>query len=159
PHEFSGGQRQRVCIARALACNPKLIIADESVAALDVSTQAQIIDLLMKLQQERGLAYLFITHDMAVVEKISHRVAVLYLGQLVELGSRQAVFETPRHSYTRKLLSAVPVATPGRHVDKALVDNEIPSVVRSVKDLPTINPLAEIAPGHWVAREAVCRPV
>ena len=155
PHEFSGGQRQRICIARALACDPKLIIADESVAALDVSTQAQIIDLLMKLQQERGLAYLFITHDMAVVEKISHRVAVLYLGQLVELGSRQAVFETPRHSYTRKLLSAVPVATPGRHVDKALVVSEIPSVVRSVKDLPTINPLAEVTSGHWVAREAV----
>jgi glutathione transport system ATP-binding protein len=155
PHEFSGGQRQRICIARALACDPKLIIADESVAALDVSTQAQIIDLLMKLQQERGLAYLFITHDMAVVEKISHRVAVLYLGHLVELGSRQAVFETPRHSYTRKLLSAVPVATPGRHVDKALVVSEIPSVVRSVKDLPTINPLAEVTSGHWVAREAV----
>lgn len=155
PHEFSGGQRQRICIARALACDPKLIIADESVAALDVSTQAQIIDLLMDLQQERGLAYLFITHDMAVVEKISHRVAVLYSGQLVELGSRQAVFETPRHSYTRKLLSAVPVAIPGRHVDKALADTEIPSVVRSVNDVPKINPLAEMAPGHWVARETV----
>ncbi|MEO6984774.1 MAG: ABC transporter ATP-binding protein [Paralcaligenes sp.] len=154
PHEFSGGQRQRICIARALACNPKLIIADESVAALDVSTQAQIIDLLMQLQQDHGLAYLFITHDMAVVEKISHRVAVLYLGQLVELGSRQAVFETPLHSYTRKLLSAVPVATPGRHVDTALIAGEIPSVVRRVDDPPKINSFAEIVPGHWVADES-----
>ncbi len=153
PHEFSGGQRQRICIARALACNPRLIIADECVAALDVSTQAQIIDLLMQLQQDRHLAYLFITHDMAVVEKISHRVAVLYLGQLVELGSRQSVFETPLHSYTRKLLSAVPVATPGRHVNTALISGEIPSVVRRISDVPVINPLRQAAAGHWVARE------
>jgi glutathione transport system ATP-binding protein len=158
PHEFSGGQRQRICIARALACDPKLIIADESVAALDVSTQAQIIDLLMQLQQDRDLAYLFITHDMAVVEKISHRVAVLYLGQLVELGSRQAVFETPLHSYTRKLLSAVPVATPGRHVDTSLISGEIPSVVRRVGDAPTLRPLEQAAEGHWVAREAAPSP-
>ncbi|MBP6018110.1 MAG: ABC transporter ATP-binding protein [Burkholderiaceae bacterium] len=153
PHEFSGGQRQRICIARALACDPKLIIADESVSALDVSTQAQIVDLLMGLQQQRGLAYLFITHDMAVVEKISHRVAVLYLGQLVELGSRQAVFESPRHSYTRTLLSAVPVAIPGRHIDTDLIVGDIPSVVRSVDDMPVIHPLFEVAPGHWVASE------
>lgn len=153
PHEFSGGQRQRICIARALACDPKLIIADESVSALDVSTQAQIVDLLMKLQQQRGLAYLFITHDMAVVEKISHRVAVLYLGQLVELGTRQAVFETPRHSYTRNLLSAVPIATPGRHINTQLMASEIPSVVRRADDQPTVHPLYEVSPGHWVARE------
>lgn len=155
PHEFSGGQRQRICIARALACDPKLIIADESVSALDVSTQAQIVDLLMGLQQQRGLAYLFITHDMAVVEKISHRVAVLYLGQLVELGSRQAVFESPRHSYTRTLLSAVPVAIPGRHIDTDLIVGDIPSVVRSVDDMPVIHSLSEVAPGHWVASETV----
>ncbi|MFP5406861.1 MAG: oligopeptide/dipeptide ABC transporter ATP-binding protein, partial [Gammaproteobacteria bacterium] len=153
PHEFSGGQCQRICIARALACKPRLIIADECVAALDVSTQAQIIDLLMQLQQDHHLAYLFITHDMAVVEKISHRVAVLYLGQLVELGSRQAVFETPLHPYTRKLLSAVPVATPGRHVNTALISGEIPSVVRRIDDLPVVNPLVQASAGHWVARE------
>ena len=111
PHEFSGGQRQRVCIARALASN-KLIIADESVSALDVSIQAQILNLLMDLQKDRGLSYLFITHDMAVVEKVSHRVAVLYLGQIVELGTRRQIFESPQHAYTRKLLAAVPVAEP-----------------------------------------------
>lgn len=115
PHEFSGGQRQQVCIARALVSDPKLIIADEALSALDVSIQAQIINLFMDLQAERGLAYLFISHDMAVVEKISHRVAVLYLGQIMELGSRRQVFETPGHAYTRKLLSAVPVADPTRN--------------------------------------------
>ncbi|AWK89818.1 glutathione ABC transporter ATP-binding protein GsiA (plasmid) [Azospirillum thermophilum] len=114
PHEFSGGQRQRVCIARALASDPKLIIADEALSALDVSIQAQIINLFMDLQAERGLAYLFISHDMAVVEKMSHRVAVLYLGQIMEMGSRRQIFETPAHDYTRRLLSAVPVADPGR---------------------------------------------
>ncbi|TGU09562.1 ABC transporter ATP-binding protein, partial [bacterium M00.F.Ca.ET.156.01.1.1] len=105
-----GGQRQRVCIARALASDPKLIIADEALSALDVSIQAQIINLFMDLQAERGLAYLFISHDMAVVEKMSHRVAVLYLGQIMQMGSRRQVVETPTHDYTRRLLSAVPVA-------------------------------------------------
>ncbi|MFD2263164.1 dipeptide ABC transporter ATP-binding protein [Lacibacterium aquatile] len=154
PHEFSGGQRQRICIARALSCDPKLIIADESVSALDVSIQAQIIDLLMELQQRRKLAYLFITHDMAVVEKISHRVAVLYMGQIVEIGPRPAVLETPRHSYTQKLLSAVPVPEPGRHVDRRLITGEIPSPVRKAGDEPTLNQMIEIAGGHWVAAES-----
>ncbi|WP_035181710.1 dipeptide ABC transporter ATP-binding protein [Achromobacter xylosoxidans] len=154
PHEFSGGQRQRICIARALASDPKLIIADESVSALDVSIQAQILNLLMDLQKDRGLSYLFITHDMAVVEKVSHRVAVLYLGQIVELGTRRQIFESPQHAYTRKLLAAVPVAEPGRHIDTSLIEGEIPSPVRRVGDEPAIIPLVEFAPGHRVARAA-----
>jgi len=155
PHEFSGGQRQRVCIARALACNPKLVIADESVSALDVSIQAQIIDLLMALQAERRLSYLFITHDMAVVEKISHRVAVMYLGQIVEIGRRQDIFENPQHPYTRKLLAAVPVAEPGRLIDARLIQGEIPSPVRKVGDEPGILTFTEVSPGHRVAQVPV----
>ena len=151
PHELSGGQRQRVCIARALACNPQLIIADESVSALDVSIQAQIIDLLMELQARLKLSYLFITHDMAVVEKISHRVAVMYLGQIVEIGSRQDIFENPQHPYTKKLLAAVPIAEPGRTIDARLIEGEIPSPVRKVGNEPTILRFREVAPGHRVA--------
>ncbi|MFI5445181.1 dipeptide ABC transporter ATP-binding protein [Polaromonas sp. UC242_47] len=154
PHEMSGGQRQRVCIARALACNPKLIIADESVSALDVSIQAQIIDLLMALQAQRKLSYLFITHDMAVVEKISHRVAVMYLGQIVEIGHRQDIFENPQHAYTKKLLAAVPVAEPGRHIDARLIQGEIPSPVRKVGNEPAILRFNEVRPGHLVAQAA-----
>nr|WP_269061648.1 dipeptide ABC transporter ATP-binding protein [Thalassospira xiamenensis] len=151
PHEFSGGQRQRICIARALASNPKLIIADEALSALDVSIQAQIINLFMELQEEHGLAYLFISHDMAVVEKMSHRVAVLYLGQVAELGSRQQVLETPTHPYTQRLLSAVPVADPTILRDRILMDGEIPSPIRRVGDEPAILAHREIAPGHFVA--------
>ena len=152
PHEFSGGQRQRICIARALASRPKLIIADEALSALDVSIQAQIIDLFMELQAEQGLAYLFISHDMAVVERISHRIAVLYLGQLVELGTRRQVMETPGHPYTKRLLSAVPVADPAHRSDHAPMEGESPSPMRRIGDEPAILRHQEIAPGHFVAR-------
>jgi glutathione transport system ATP-binding protein len=154
PHEFSGGQRQRVCIARALASDPKLIIADEALSALDVAIQAQVINLFMDLQAERGLAYLFISHDMAVVEKMSHRVAVLFLGQIMEMGSRRQIFESPAHDYTRRLLSAVPVADPSRRSRRALLDGEIPSPVRAVGDDPAVLPLEEVQPGHFVRRSA-----
>ncbi|KAA0572864.1 ABC transporter ATP-binding protein [Azospirillum sp. Sh1] len=154
PHEFSGGQRQRVCIARALASDPKLIIADEALSALDVSIQAQVINLFMDLQAERGLAYLFISHDMAVVEKMSHRVAVLFLGQIMEMGSRRQIFESPAHDYTRRLLSAVPVADPSRRSRRALLDGEIPSPIRAVGDDPAVLPLEEVQPGHFVRRSA-----
>lgn len=151
PHEFSGGQRQRLCIARALGLNPKLIIADEAVSALDVSIQAQVINLMMDLQAELGLAYLFISHDMAVVERVSHRVAVMYLGEIVEIGSRQAVFENPSHPYTQKLMAAVPVADPSkRREDLRLMTDEIPSPIKPVGFEPEIKPMLEVGPGHYV---------
>ncbi len=151
PHEFSGGQRQRVCIARALASHPSIIIADEALSSMDVSIQAQIINLFMKLQKRYGLAYLFVSHDMAVVERMSHRVAVLYLGQIVELGSRAQVFENPRHPYTRKLMEAVPVADPGQRRHRPISNDEIPSPIRHRDDLPKIVTLREIDAGHFVA--------
>ena len=156
PHEFSGGQRQRVCIARALAMNPEIIIADESVSALDVSVRAQIINLLLALQKEFRIAFLFISHDMAVIERVCHRVAVMYLGQIVELGSRRDVFENPLHPYTKRLMSAVPIPDPSRRtMSHTLLTGEIPSPVRSADYEPVVAPLKEVSPGHFVSEGQV----
>ncbi|MBX4940412.1 ABC transporter ATP-binding protein [Rhizobium binae] len=151
PHEFSGGQRQRICIARALALQPKVIVADESVSALDVSIKAQVINLMLDLQQSLNLAFLFISHDMAVVERVSHRVAVMYLGEIVEIGPRAAVFENPQHPYTKKLISAVPVPDPDRRHEKRMVANdEIKSPMRPVDYRPPATVYREVGPGHLV---------
>ncbi|VTQ52923.1 5-methyltetrahydropteroyltriglutamate--homocysteine methyltransferase [Campylobacter jejuni] len=152
PHEFSGGQRQRIAIARAMALQPQVIIADEAVSALDVSIQAQVVNLMMDLQRDTGVAWLFISHDMAVVERIANRVAVMYSGQIVEIGPRDAVFSNPQHAYTRRLLSSVPVADPTQRALRNFDDVEVKSPVHPAGVQIEKLKYSRVSEHHWVAQ-------